>query len=109
MEIQEIRLRNLAQLKKSIGSLRAIADKSGIDRGYLGQINTKVKTFSEKKARQIEKGCNLPYRWMDRPPAELINKDFPLHQLAEECRQLGLEHEAEIILRGVIATAQANQ
>jgi len=71
--IEETRRQNLEQLIAEAGTIRKLAERSGLSESYLGQIRNELKSHHGKvrnlgttAARKIESGMGLVRGWMDR-------------------------------------------
>jgi len=79
--VEEIRRLKLAQLESDLGSLRAVAELTGIDKSQLSQWKNaspdsktgKPRNMSSRSARRIEELAGKPALWMDHE--NLIFKD----------------------------------
>lgn len=67
MTINEIRLANLALLKKEFGTDVILAELGNTSAAYLSQIRSKKtpRSMGDEVARNLEIGCNKPVGWMD--------------------------------------------
>lgn len=105
LTIEEIRLANLAILKKEFYSFEVIAKKSKTAASYLSQIHIrsrvsnseKIRDMGPKLARKLEKGCGKPVGWMDVDHSSIDEGEIELRKIYEsmdsELRDL-LLHQA---------------
>ena len=99
MKISEIRRSNFALLREN-KTLNEISELTGIDSTYLTRIERGYRNFTEKKARQIEKGLSLPELWLD------IGSDNEENSIINEiCEEL--EYVPEELLPAVLASVRA--
>lgn len=68
MNIRETRRRRLEELIDEFGSLKAIADRAGLNPDWLSQIRTDHAGMGHQTARRLDDGCGKPKGWMDTPP-----------------------------------------
>jgi SOS-response transcriptional repressor LexA len=67
MENKEMRRANMLALAKQLGSLKALADATGVPAAYLSQIKNKYQArgMGDDVARRIEKALKKSTGWMD--------------------------------------------
>ncbi|MBX2809485.1 MAG: hypothetical protein KTR20_12745 [Cellvibrionaceae bacterium] len=105
MSIEEIRRANFARLRVSY-KLSEISDKTGIPQTYLTRIQRDYRSFTEKKARQIEEGLELPRLWMDKIEA---NEDPKLQSRLDELWSMcQTDQQREVALAALEAVIKAS-